>query len=335
MNIVERVNAHLHVRAEDPAPSRFWQLLAAADAELRLGSKTIIIGSFPEEDGLVVLANHVDSDDIKALQMATELTARRDPLFWARRTLLEPEAVESPKATERRAMNDDLNASYADLPSHKKFLRRVSAYVMRQYHPIPVDIGGSQNDAAIDLTMRYVSENNRLIAIFGQGTRKPKHDILDMMPGTATMAAAAARAGEDLRILPVGISGTDQKGKIIINIGQEALRYSDIPIVPGQSKLAEFRRKLEDSVASLIVDPDLNTHWWLNRHLGWAKDEIDDKLAVWGEDGPDLIATYRSMLDLYRNNGIEHQPSEEELMEIPDDFRGLCSMFYTYEENEL
>ncbi len=297
MGFIERARAHFQTRLEKPAPNILSHHAGGIYNELAVGRKIQIIGKLDVEGPAVMISNHVESSDPNKVIVACELLVQRVPIFWARKTLIEPKAEESKIVKERRAANDDLNAEYHLLPWYKKAWRQVEAWAVREFHPVPVDMG--QNSIAAMRATLDLLKNHRLVVIFFQGTRAPKYDLLDVLPGVAFLVAYLSKNGLDVPVVPISVSGKRSSlRKLVVNIG-ESLYLKDMPGETDKQRATALEKELVDRVAKLILDPKLNRCWWLNEYLGWSKHRIDDELQKLGDQAIDKIDLYREFVEYH------------------------------------
>lgn len=134
------------------------------------------------------------------------------------------------------------------------FRHSLMGLVVRAYGAFPVSRDRFDREALHHAL--EILNHGKLLGMFPEGKRSFSHQLQEIQPGTAFIAA---RSGAP--IVPVGISGSEQvrgirfivrRPSIIVRIGRPFNLPSNEDIRPNRSKLGQYANLITERIAELL-----------------------------------------------------------------------------------
>jgi len=301
------------VNFEDPSQKRWAYEISKPAFNFFMGlGDASVSGSLPASGPGLVVMNHISSNDVFVAHGLPIATAKRTLRLVARRSLIDLTVQDTQKAKERRNIDDDRDKDYSQLGLKGKIKRKLETYYMSKFDTIMTDIGGQSSREFFAEVMRELM-GDHLVGMFFQGTRRPRLDLLDDLDGAAILVtrylSRASRAGKEIPVYPVGISGTNGHAfrGVEVNIG-EPFYSRDVPRIAGVSRIETARNLIRNRVGELVADPKMKAAWELSQR-GMSREEIEQVYLR----NPDLVSAVE-LLKL--TSDLDRRPPPRILEEI-------------------
>lgn len=251
---------------------KVWSLSFPLVKAIFRASGSTIEGTFSQEGAAFIVSNHISFEDPFWLYFIAAAVAKRSIRCWASENLLNPNVKESDFAKARRTSRDIMRGGQGEKLGYL-FNRLIAGPYMRSFDPIPARIGGMNTDSLRQTWHEF--DNDHIVAMFIEGTRRPEGDLTNFLPGVAMVMEGRP----EVAIYPVGISGTDRgfplspSKRRTFRIGHP-FSYKDI--LEAMPEIGDMRKKdrlifaswfIIDRIGPLIADSKVCSTWHISMRL--------------------------------------------------------------------